>query len=145
MTENEIGTIVLEVAIHVHREMGPGLLESVYEVIIFHELKKRGLKVERQVPIPINYDGIKFDEGFRIDLIVENKVIVELKSVEHVSAAHKKQLQTYLRLAGFKLGYLLNFGDALLKKGIVRAVNGLEEDKPINISQDEKEQIKNNS
>jgi len=145
MTENEIGTIVLEVAIHVHREMGPGLLESVYEVIIFHELKKRGLKVERQVPIPINYDGIKFDEGFRIDLIVENKVIVELKSVEHVSAAHKKQLQTYLRLAGFKLGYLLNFGDALLKKGIVRAVNGLEEDKPINISQDGKEQIKNNS
>jgi len=145
MTENEIGTIVLEVAIHVHREMGPGLLESVYEVILFHELKKRGLKVERQVPIPINYDGIKFDEGFRIDLIVENKVIVELKSVEHVSAAHKKQLQTYLRLAGFKLGYLLNFGDALLKKGIVRAVNGLEEDKPINISQDGKEQIKNNS
>jgi GxxExxY protein len=144
MTENEIGTIVLEVAIHVHREMGPGLLESVYEVILFHELKKRGLKVERQVPIPINYDGIKFDEGFRIDLIVENKVIVELKSVEHVSAAHKKQLQTYLRLAVFKLGYLLNFGDALLKKGIVRAVNGLEE-KPILIAQDGKEQIKNNS
>jgi GxxExxY protein len=127
MSENEIGTIILEAAIHVHRELGPGLLESVYEVILFHELKKRNLKVERQVPISIHYNGIKFDEGFRLDLSVEDKIVLELKSLEHLTTAHKKQLQTYLRLTGLKLGYILNFGDALMKKGIVRAVNGLEE------------------
>jgi GxxExxY protein len=102
-------------------------LESVYEVILFHELKKRNLKVERQVPISIHYNGIKFDEGFRLDLSVEDKIVLELKSLEHLTTAHKKQLQTYLRLTGLKLGYILNFGDALMKKGIVRAVNGLEE------------------
>jgi GxxExxY protein len=127
MSENELGTIILEAAIHVHRELGPGLLESVYEVILFHELKKRNLKVERQVPISIHYNGIKFDEGFRLDLSVEDKIVLELKSLEHLTTAHKKQLQTYLRLTGLKLGYILNFGDALMKKGIVRAVNGLEE------------------
>jgi len=127
MTENEIGTRVIEAAIAVHRELGPGLLETVYEVILARELGDRGLKVERQVPVPIQYKGIRFDEGFRADLIVEAKVIVELKSVEHVSPAHKKQVQTYLRLTGCKLGYLLNFGEDVMKTGITRCVNGLEE------------------
>jgi GxxExxY protein len=127
MTENEIGTIVLESAIAVHRELGPGLLETVYEVVLARELQDRGLNVERQVPVAIQYKEIRFDEGFRADIIVDSKVILELKSVEHVSAAHKKQVQTYLRLTGCKLGYLLNFGEALMKAGITRCVNGLEE------------------
>jgi GxxExxY protein len=127
MTENEIGTLVLESAIDVHRELGPGLLETVYEVVLAHDLERRGLHVERQVPVPIVFRGVRFDEGFRADIIMEGKVILELKSVEHVTAAHKKQIQTYLRLTGLKLGYLLNFGEALMKQGITRAVNGLEE------------------
>jgi GxxExxY protein len=127
MTENEIGTIVVESAIALHRELGPGLLETVYEVILAHELQSRGLRVKRQVPIRIEYKGITFDEGFRADIIVEDKVILELKSVEHVTGAHKKQVQTYLRVTGFKLGYLLNFGEALMKGGITRCVNRLEE------------------
>lgn len=127
MTENEIGTIVLESAITVHRELGPGLLETVYEVVLVRELQDRGLNVERQVPVAIRYKDIRFDEGFRADIIVDSKVILELKSVEHASAAHKKQVQTYLRLTGCKLGYLLNFGEALMKAGITRCVNGLEE------------------
>jgi GxxExxY protein len=127
MRENEIGTVVIETAIAVHRELGPGLFETVYEVVLAHELAQRGLKVERQVPIPIAYKGIRFDEGFRADMIVEGKVIMELKSVESVTPAHKKQLQTYLRLTGCKLGYLLNFGEALMKNGITRCVWGLEE------------------
>ena len=112
----------------VHRDLGPGLLETVYEVVFAHVLKRRGLAVERQVPVPIEYRGIKFDEGFRADIIIEGKVILELKSVQMVSNAHKKQLLTYLRLTGLKLGYLLNFGEALMKDGITRTVNGLEED-----------------
>jgi len=127
MTENEIGTSVIESAIAVHRELGPGLLETVYEVVLARELQDRGLTVERQVPAPIQYKEIRFDEGFRADIIVANKVILELKSVERVTAAHKKQVQTYLRLTGCKLGYLLNFGEALMKAGITRCVNGLEE------------------
>jgi len=127
MTENEIGTIVIEAAIAVHRELGPGLMETVYEVILGRELQDRGLTVDRQVPVPIQYKGIRFDEGFRADIIVEGKVILELKSVERVTAAHKKQVQTYLRLTGCKLGYLLNFGESLMKSGITRCVNGLEE------------------
>lgn len=127
MTENEIGTRVLEAAIAVHRELGPGLLETVYEVVLARELGSRGLKVERQVAVPIQYKGIRFDEGFRADLIVEGRVILELKSVERVSAAHKKQVQTYLRLTGCKLGYLLNFGEVVMKTGITRCVNGLED------------------
>jgi len=127
MDKNEIAKIVVDAAYHVHKDMGPGLLESVYEVILAHELKDRGLMVQRQVALPIVYKGIKFDEGFRSDIIVENKVILELKSVENVIAAHKKQIQTYLRLTGHKLGYLLNFGEALMKHGITRAVNNLEE------------------
>ncbi len=127
MTENEIGKIVVDAAVSVHRDLGPGLLETVYEVALAHVLRQRGLAVKRQVPIPIEYCGIRFDEGFRADIIVDSKVILELKSVEHVSAAHKKQVQTYLRLTGCKLGYLLNFGEALMKNGITRSVSGLEE------------------
>ena len=127
MTEDELGTIIVDAAIAVHRELGPGLLETVYEIALAYELQQRGLMVERQVPIPIKFKRIKFDEAFRADLFVENKVIVELKSVEKVTAAHKKQIQTYLRLAERKLDYLLNFGEALMKDGITRAVNGLEE------------------
>ncbi len=128
MRENEIGTRLLEAAINVHRELGPGLLETVYEVILARELSDHGLKVERQVPVPIIYKGIRFEEGFRADIIVEKKVLLELKSVERISSAHKKQVQTYLRLTGLKLGYLLNFGEAVLKSGITRCVNGLEEE-----------------
>ncbi len=125
MTENEIGAIVVDAAIAVHRGLGPGLLETVYEVALAHELTKRGLRVERQIPIPIEYDGVEFEEGFRADIVVENKVILELKSVTQLTATHRKQIQTYLKLTHFRLGFLLNFGAALMKDGIVRAVNGL--------------------
>lgn len=128
MTENEIGRVVVDAAVAVHRELGPGLLESVYEAVLCHELQGRGLRVERQMPVPIAARGMTFDEGFRADIIVEGKVILELKSVEQVIPAHKKQIQTYLRLKGCKLGYLLNFGAELMKQGIFRAVNGLHEE-----------------
>lgn len=124
MNENEIGEIVVDAAVAVHKELGPGLLETVYEVVMAHELEKRGLTVSRQVIVPIQCRGIKFEEGFRADLIIENKVIIELKSVEAISKAHKKQVLTYLRLTGCKLGYLLNFGEALMKNGIIRIING---------------------
>ncbi len=127
MTENEIGTIIVGTAIEVHRELGPGLLESVYEVVLAHELTLRGLEVKRQVPISIVYKDMEFPDAFRADLLVADKVIVELKSLEQINKAHRKQIQTYLRLTGLKLGYILNFGAALMKEGIVRAVNGLEE------------------
>ena len=127
MTENEIGTIIVDAAIAVHRELGPGLLESVYEVVLAYELEQRGLSVKRQMPIPIRYKDMTFDEAFRADIVVDKKVIVELKSVEQISEAHKKQVQTYLRLMDCKLGFLLNFGEALMKRGITRVVNGLED------------------
>jgi GxxExxY protein len=125
LSEDEIGTIVIDSAIEVHRHLGPGLLETVYEVALAHELARRGVAVQRQVPIAILYKGIAFDEAFRADIVVANKVIVELKSVEEITKAHRKQILTYLRLTGMKLGYLLNFGAALMREGIVRAVNGL--------------------
>ena len=127
MTENEIGTIVVGAAINVHKELGPGLLESVYELVLTHELNLHDLRFKRQVAIPIYYRGIRFNEGFKADIIVEEKVILELKSVENLLPVHKKQLQTYLKLTGCKLGYLLNFNEMLLKDGIVRCVNKLEE------------------
>ncbi|MGH7808825.1 MAG: GxxExxY protein [Candidatus Binatia bacterium] len=128
MTENEISKIILDAAIAVHKELGPGLLESVYEIVLTYELQQRGLPVNRQVPIAIRYKDMTFDEAFRADVVVDNKVIVELKSVEQISEAHKKQVQTYLRLTGCKLGLLLNFGEALMKRGITRVVNGLDDD-----------------
>jgi GxxExxY protein len=128
MTENEIGTIIVDVAIAVHRELGPGLLESVDEIVLAYELQQRGLRVSRQVPVAIQYKEMTFDVAFRADLVLEEKVIVELKSVEQITEAHKKQVQTYLRLTGCKLGFLLNFGEALMKRGILRVVNGLKDD-----------------
>ena len=127
MTENEVGAQVVDAALGIHRELGPGLLETVYEVILARELRHRGLWVERQVAIAIEYQGIRFDEGFRADLVISGKVIVEIKCVERLNNAHKKQLLTYLRLTRMKLGYLLNFSESLLKNGITRTVNGLAE------------------
>ena len=125
MTENEIATQVVDAAYQIHKRLGPGLLESVYEVVLAHELRKRGLKTVRQVAVPIIYDSLEFEEGFRADVIVEDKVIVELKSVESVAKVHKKQLLTYLRLADKRLGLLVNFGEELIRDGISRVVNGL--------------------
>lgn len=124
MNENEIGKIIVDCAINIHKELGPGLLETVYEIILYNELKNVGLEVVRQKQIPITFKDIKFDEGFRADLIVENKVIIELKSIEGISKAHKKQVLTYLKLTKIKLGYLLNFGEAVMKDGISRIING---------------------
>jgi GxxExxY protein len=123
--ENEIAKQILDAAFLVHTKLGPGLLESVYEVILAHELRKLGLHVERQQAIAIVYDGIKFDEGFRADLLVEDLVIVELKSIQALSAVHAKQLLTQLRLANLRLGLLINFGEEHLKNGIKRVANGL--------------------
>ena len=127
MDENSIGKEIVDAAIAVHREVGPGLLETVYEVVLLDEIRKRGFHAERQVPIAIVCRGVRFDEGFRADIIVESKVIIELKSVERISNAHKKQLLTYLKLTGMKLGYLLNFAEDMMKHGITRTVNGLPE------------------
>ena len=124
MTENEIGKIVVDCAVRLHKELGPGLLESVYEVLLAHELKKRNISAERQVKIPIIFDGVKFDEGFRADIIAGGKVVLELKSVEKVSKAHKKQVLTYLKFTDMKLGYLLNFGEELMRDGITRIIRG---------------------
>ncbi len=131
MSENEIAKQVLDAAFAIHTKLGPGLLESVYEVVLAHELKKNGLSVDRQKPMPIIYDGKRFDEAYRADLLVEGKVIVELKSVEEISALHLKQVLTQLRLSGLKLGLLINFGEAHLKNGIKRLINGqLDEENP---------------
>lgn len=127
MTENEIAKVIVDAAYHIHVKLGPGLLESVYESILAYELKKRGLRIVRQYPIPIVYDELRFDEGFRADLIVEGLVINELKSVEKIHPVHKKQLLTYLKLADKRLGLLINFGEALIKDGITRIANNLKE------------------
>lgn len=128
MTENEIAREIVDAAFKVHTTLGPGLLESVYETVLSYELEKRGLAVVRQKPLPVVYEGVKIEEGYRTDLIVNEKVIVELKSVEVVAPVHKKQLLTYLRLTGKKLGLLINFGGATVKEGITRVVNGLPDD-----------------
>jgi len=125
--ENRIAKEIVDASFNIHLSLGPGLLESVYEVVLAHELVKRGLYVERQKTISIQYNGLVFDEGFRADIVVERLVIVELKSVENIAPVHKKQLLTYLRLTNKKLGLLINFGSALIKNGIFRIVNGLEE------------------
>src|SRR5882672_915095 len=128
LTENQLSKIILDAAFKVHTGTGPGLLESVYEVTLAHELRKAGLRVERQVAIPIRYDELTFDEGFRADLLVEGKVIVELKSVEQLIRVHSKQVLTQLRLSDCRLGLLINFGEVHLKNGIERIVNGLPEE-----------------
>jgi GxxExxY protein len=125
MTENEIATLIVDTAFHIHQDLGPGLFESVYEGIMEVELSKRGLVVARQKPIPIVYHGVHFKAGFRCDLLVQNKVIVEVKSIETLHPVHKKQVITYLRFADKRLGLLINFNVPLIKEGIVRLVNGL--------------------
>ncbi len=129
MHENEIARQVVDVAFQIHTRLGPGLLESVYQKIMVHELRKRGLPVEAEVPIPIRWENITFDEGFRADIVIDRKVVIELKSVEKAQPVHKKVLLTYLRLADCKLGLLINFGEAMIKDGISRVVNGLQDER----------------
>jgi len=125
MSENEIATTVVDICFQIHKELGPGLLESVYEEILCYELQKRDISFSRQKPIPVVWHEVKMEIGFRADVIVENKVIVELKSVEAISPVFPKILLTYLRLTNTKLGLLVNFNEALIKHGIKRVVNGL--------------------
>ncbi len=125
MTENAVAKIIVDACYKIHSTLGPGLLESVYEAVLVHELQLRGLSFVRQQSLPIVYEGVVLDEGFRVDLIVEDLVIVELKSVEVISPVHKKQLNTYLRLSGKRLGLLVNFGSNLIKDGIWRIANGM--------------------
>ncbi len=127
LKENQIAKLVVDAAYNVHTKLGPGLLESVYEKALAYELEKRKLSIKRQCPIVIHYDGLVLDEGFKADIIVEDLVIIELKSVEAIAPVHKKQLLTYLRLSDKRLGLLINFGAHLIKNGIFRIVNGLEE------------------
>ncbi|GBE27431.1 hypothetical protein BMS3Bbin03_01356 [bacterium BMS3Bbin03] len=125
MTENEISKIFLDIAFKVHKTLGSGLFESVYENIVCYELDKQNIPYDIQKTVPIEYDGRKFDNAFRADIIIDNKVIIELKSVEKLNDLHKKQLLTYLKLTGLRLGLLINFNETLLKNGIVRIVNNL--------------------
>lgn len=125
MNENEIAKEIVDAAYKIHTTLGPGLLESVYETVLAYELEKRSLSVVRQQPIPVVYERVRLEEGFRADIIVENKVIIEIKSVESLAPVHKKQLLTYLRLTNKRLGLLINFGSALIKDGITRLANGL--------------------
>ena len=125
MPENQIGEIIIGAALRVHSVVGPGLLESAYEACLLHELEKRRLHVRRQVALPVRYDDLMIDAGYRIDLLIENSVVIELKALETVLPVHRAQLLSYLRLGGFKLGYLLNFHVAHMRDGIARIVNGL--------------------
>jgi len=127
MTENEAAKHIVDVAFKIHTTYGPGLLESVYEHIMTYELEKRGMLVNFQQPIPVVHENVRMGVGFRADLIVENKVLVEIKSVEAIAPVHKKQLLTYLRLTDKRLGLLINFNVELIKNGISRIVNRLEE------------------
>jgi GxxExxY protein len=130
MNENEIARIVVDCAFRVHTTLGPGLLEHIYEVALQHELKKRGLEAIRQVPQVLIYDDIQFDDGFRIDLLVENKVVVEVKTVEEIHPRHRLTVNSYLRLADKRLGLLINFNVALIKDGITRIANRMPDDPP---------------
>jgi GxxExxY protein len=125
VTENEIGNAIIASAMKVHTAIGPGLLESAYETCLLYELEKRGLPVRRQALIPIRYEDLTIDNGYRIDLLVGDRVVVELKAIEAILPVHRGQLLSYLRLGGFKLGYLLNFHVAHMRDGIVRMANGL--------------------
>jgi GxxExxY protein len=125
VTENEIGDAIIASALKVHTALGPGLLESAYETCLLYELEKKGLPVRRQALIPIRYEDLSIDNGYRIDLLVDERVVIELKALEAVLPVHRSQLLSYLRLGGFKLGYLLNFHVARIREGIVRMANGL--------------------
>ena len=125
MTENQLATEIVDAAYQVHKALGPGLLESAYTAILAFELQAKGLHIEHQQPIPLNYKGIHVDAAFRADVIVEHKVIIEVKSVEGLAPVHRRQLLTYLRLADMRLGLLINFNVVLIKDGIARVVNDL--------------------
>jgi GxxExxY protein len=125
MTENELSKIIVDCFYKIHKKLGPGLLESVYEEVLFYELKKNNLECKRQIDIPVIYEDISMELGFRADLIVGDKVIIEIKSVENILPLHKKQLLTYLKLTNIKLGLLVNFNVGLIKNGISRIVNNL--------------------
>jgi GxxExxY protein len=124
MDENSIGRIVVDCSVKLHMATGPGLFESVYEVLLGKLLETQGLRVQQQVFIPIHFQGYTIEKGFRADIVIENKVILELKSVEKICPAHHKQLVTYLKLSNLKLGFLLNFGAPRMKDGISRVING---------------------
>jgi len=123
MVENTLSKVIIGCAIEVHKQLGPGLLESAYQECLFYELKKEGLKVVKEKPMPIVYKEIKLDHGYRIDLLVEDKVVVELKTVEYLHEVHTAQVLTYLRLGGYKLGLLLNFNEKKLIDGMKRIIN----------------------
>ncbi|NOX85687.1 MAG: GxxExxY protein [Chlorobi bacterium] len=125
MNENEISRVIVGCALKVHKALGPGLLESAYEECLFYELDKEGLIVQKQKPLPLVYEDVKLDVGYRVDLLVENKVIIEIKAVEELNDVHLAQVLTYLKLSGCKLGLLINFNVALIKHGIRRVVNNL--------------------
>ena len=124
MTENEIATKIIGCAIDVHKVLGPGLLESAYQECLYYKLKKVGLKVEKEKPMPLVFEEVKLECGYRIDLLVENKVVIELKSVEALNDVHLAQTLTYMKLGKYKLGLLINFNVTLLKQGIKRVING---------------------
>ena len=126
MTENSIATLVVDAAFKIHKSLGPGLLESVYQATLSYELEKRGLSVRQQVGLPVYYEALKLEIGYRVDLIVSDKVIIEIKSVEALALVHRMQLLTYLRLANLRLGLLINFNVERIRNGIYRVVNGLE-------------------
>ncbi|PRY03373.1 GxxExxY protein [Pontibacter ummariensis] len=125
MAENEISRIVFDAALKVHKALGPGLLENAYEACLFYELTKSGLRVDKQKPLPLIYEEIKLEAGYRVDIIIENKLIIEVKAVEALNDLHLAQLLTYLKLSNCKLGMLINFNVFLLKNGIRRVVNNL--------------------
>jgi len=125
MQINEVSGVIVDAAYEIHKTLGPGLLESAYSIILAHELARRGLKVQREVEVPITWRGVRVEVGFRADLVVEDSVVVELKSVEELASVHSKQLLTYLRLMDRRVGLLINFGAALIKDGIVRVANGV--------------------
>jgi GxxExxY protein len=127
-TINDLSAIVVGEAIRIHRALGPGLLESVYETVLAASLQKQGLRVARQVPVNFAFEAMQFEGAFRMDLLVDDRLVIEVKSVETLSKVHAKQLLTYLRLAGHPLGLLLNFGEATMKYGIRRLVNNLDEE-----------------
>jgi GxxExxY protein len=125
MTENELSRIVFDCALKVHQTLGPGLLESAYEECLFYELKKTGLDIQKQKPLPLIYEEVKLDVGYRLDILIENKLILEIKSVDALNDIHFAQLLTYLKLTNCKLGLLMNFNVVLIKNGIKRVVNNL--------------------
>ncbi|MBN4072618.1 GxxExxY protein [Crocinitomix catalasitica] len=125
MEENPLSKIIVNAAFHIHKEFGPGLFESVYEQILYHELINSGLIIKRQQAIPVIWNGLKMEQGFRADLIVNDKVLIEIKSVEQIARVHQMQVLTYLKLSNLKLGLLINFNVDLIKNGIQRIVNKL--------------------